>query len=55
MNKKDMAFLIDLIFKIKGYAIKEGMDPDLTIKRVGEWMVAITDIATFKGDKNNDN
>ena len=44
---RDIKFLVDIIFKIRVYAIKEGLEPDDTIRTVANDMLALLEVATF--------
>ena len=47
--KNDRAFMVDIMFQIKEYAIKNNMDVDETIRRVAHNMIALLNVATFEG------
>ena len=46
--------MIDILFQIRDYAIKNYLDPDETIKGMAENMLNLLKIATFNGGKMYD-
>ena len=45
----DEKFMTDIIAQICGYAIKNGYEPDDTLKTVAENILKILEISTFNG------
>ena len=51
---QDRKFLIDILFKIRDYARDNDMDEDETIRTVAENILALLEIATFKGTEGKE-
>lgn len=53
-QEQDIVFLTKLLMEIKDYAISIGEKPDVLIKEVAEWMIAILEIATFNNQESKE-
>ena len=48
-------FIVEIVTEIAEYAREHNYDIDDTIRSMGEWLIALTDISTFEHFKEVDN
>lgn len=53
-EQQDREFLADILFRIRDYARDNGIDEDETIRTVAENMLALLEVATFKGTEGKE-
>lgn len=49
-RKRDIDFLVRIIFEIRDYAKEAGQDPDDTLKAVANWILTLLQVSTFNGE-----